>query len=175
MSLGFGVTLYTFDCQVIDQSWAKLPTDKLIERLEARKQGWEVPALGSLWTAAYAQSYIDFVQAGGELHIQPAVTTKLLYHLIESGPLLPCLSFCTLYGTGHTINEGETGSVPDDVHGRAWNHSVVIYGVDEHGNFLIADPWRKPGLHTIEPERMLAAISTGQIECDNLLFQLRKK
>ena len=175
LELGFDVQLFTFDCQIIDQSWAELPKDELIERLELRKDGWAVPSLGKTWTAAYAQSYIDLLNAGGQLHIQPAVTTKLLYELLDQGPILPCLSFSTLYGRGRVRNEGIKESIPDDINGRTWNHSVVIYGYDEHGNFLVADPIHEPGLHVIESERMLAAISTAQIECDNLLFQLYKK
>lgn len=174
LSLGFKVKMYTFDCQVIDQSWAKLSKEKLLERLEARKQGWEVPALGKLWTEAYIQSYIDFLKGGGELHIQPGVTTKLLYSLLEKGPVLPLVSFSSLHGKGRSVIKNEEESVYDDVEGRALNHSIVIYGVDEEGNFLIADPYEKPGMHTIDPERMLTAISTAQIECDNLLFVLEK-
>ena len=175
MSLGFDVSLYTFDCQVIDQSWATLPNEKLLERLEARKSGWAVPSLGDAWTKAYAQSYIDFVKAGGELTIQPAITSKLLYNLLEDAPVLVCASYSTLYGAGRTENFDEFRSASDDVNGRTWNHSVVIYGNDENGNFLIADPFKKPGLHVVEPERMIAAISTAQIECDNLIFQLSTK
>lgn len=175
ISLGFDVSLYTFDCQVIDQSWAELANDKLLDRLEARKDGWVVPSLGKAWTKAYTQSYIDFIKDGGELVIQPAVTSKLLYELLKNGPILPCLCFNTLYGSSRTKNFDEHKSADDDVNGRTWNHSVVIYGNDDSGKFLIADPFRKPGMHTIEPERLIAAISTGQIECDNLLFQLKDK
>lgn len=175
ISLGFKVTFYTFDCQVIDQSWAKLPKEKLLERLELRKNGWQVPALGELWNEAYVQSYIDFLKAGGELYIQPAVTTELLYKLLDKGPILPSVSFSTMYGKGRTRHVGESEEAQDDVKGQVWNHSIVIYGVDDDGNFLIADPWENPGLNVIEPERMIAAISTAQLECDNLLFQLEPK
>lgn len=173
LSLGYEVSLYTFDCQVIDQTWDKLQKDKLINKLNARKGGWVVPSLGEAWTKAYAQSYIDFLEAGGNITVQPAVTTKLLYDLLKDAPLLPCLCFNTLYGRGRTSNFDEKKTVKDDINGRTWNHSVVIYGNDADGNFLLADPIRKPGLHLIEPERMIAAISTAQIECDNLIFQLR--
>jgi hypothetical protein len=172
LSNGFAVTMYTFDVQVIDQSWAKLDNDTLLQRLKLRKGGWVVPGMGEEWTRQYTQSYIDFVESGGKLIIQPAVTSKLLYELLESGPLLPCVSFSTLYGIGRSVNDGEDESKLDDVNGRAVNHSIVVYGNDESGNFLIADPWQEPGLHTIDPERLIAAISTAQIECDNLLFQI---
>lgn len=174
---GYEVDMYTFDCQVIDQSWSKLNKDKLLERLELRKDGWVVPSLGSNWTVEYAQSYIDFLKAGGHLEICKAVTTKLLYELLEKGPFLPCLSYSTLYGAMRTRVDNDTESPDDDINGRALNHSIVVYGIDENGNFKIADPARsnRPNLQVIEPEVMLAAISTGQIECDNMLFQIKPK
>jgi Peptidase_C39 like family len=172
ISLGFSVSLYTFDCQIIDMSWQDLSISEIIDRLEAAKGGWIVPSLGKQWSEAYRQSYIDYLKAGGRLIIQPAVTTQLMYKLLEDGPILPCLCSNTLYGKGKSRSEDSTSSVLDDVNGRAFNHSVVVYGVDEQGNFLIADPWYEPGLHTIEPERMVAAISTAQIECDNLILQI---
>jgi hypothetical protein len=172
LELGFKVSIYTFDCQVIDLSWAGLPKDKLIERLELRKSGWQVPSLGELWSEAYVQAYIDFLKVGGELHIKPAVTTDLLRKLLQKGPVLPSVSLSTLHGKGRTRHVGSEGETADDINGRAWNHSIVIYGIDSDGNFLIADPLEKPGMHAIEPERILSAISTAQIECDNFLFQL---
>lgn len=174
ISLGFDVVLYTADVQVIDQSWSKLTSTEVVERLEARKSGFKVPSLGELWNNAYCQAYIEFIRSGGELHIANAITSKLLYKMLEKGPVLPCLSFDTLYGIGRTINIGEKETKPDDVNGKAWNHSVVIYGNDEQGNFLVADPWEKPGRHVIEPDVMVAAIGTAQLECDNLVFQLTR-
>lgn len=174
LSLGFKVSVYTFDCQVIDQSWAKLSKDRLLARLKLRKSGWAVPALGELWTKGYVQSYIDFLNDSGDLHIQPSVSSKLLYDLLKKGPILPCLSYSTLYGESRQLVEGEEDTVDDDINGRALNHSVVIYGNDSNGNFLVADPFNKPGRHVVEPERMIAAISTAQIECDNLLFVIQE-
>ncbi len=173
-SLGFDVVLYTADVQVIDQSWSKLSSMEVIERLEARKTGLKVPSLGDLWDTAYCQAYIEFIQYGGKLRIVNAITSNLLYELLEKGPVLPCLSFSTLYGKGRISNSGEKETKPDDVNGKAWNHSVIIYGNDEQGNFLVADPFEKPGRHVIEPDVMIAAIGTAQLECDNLVFQLTK-
>lgn len=172
---GYEVTLYTFDCQIIDQSWRGLSPQDIIARLEVGLAGgWDVPSLGKLWSRAYRQSYIDYLQVGGQLEIQPAVTSKLLHKLLGNGPVLPCVCYNTLYGTGRSRYIGAETSEKDDVNGKATNHSIVIYGINEKGDFLVADPLKKPGLHTIEPERMLAAISTAQIECDNLLFQIQK-
>lgn len=169
---GFAVELYTFDCQAIDLSWASLDQDQLLERIEAVKQTREVPALGRQWSEIYLQSYADFVKAGGKLHIQPHVTTELLYDLLKKGPVLSALCFNTLYNKGRRSYPAVREEVPDDVKGKIGTHSVVIYGVTQNGDFEIADPWEKPGMHVIEPERMLCAITAAQIECDNLLVQL---
>lgn len=171
---GYTAKMYTFDCQVIDQSWRTLDKSKLIERLDAAKAGRNVPALGEEWSKTYLQSYIDYLNAGGELYIEPYVTTKLLYALLVDGPLLACVCFNTMYGTGHSKDIGLRQSEIDDVNGKNTNHSIVIYGVTERGDFEIADPWQEPGKHIIEPERILAAITAAQIECDNLLFQIAK-
>ncbi len=135
----------------------------------------EVPALGKEWSAIYTQSYIDFVEAGGELHIHPYMTTALLDSLLPDSPLLLCVSYNVLYGTGRSKNVALRKSEPDDLKGKLTNHSIVIYGKDNDGNYLIADPYKEPGLHTVEPERLLACMAAAQMECDNLFFQLKKK
>jgi hypothetical protein len=172
VSLGFKVSVFTSDVQVIDQSWGALTANEIRRRLEARMKGAIVPSIGELWTKAYCQSYIDLLDAKVELTILPAISSSLLYALLKNGPVLPCLCFNTLYGKGKSSADGKRETSADDINGRAWNHSVVIYGHDEQGNFLIADPWEKPGRHVVEPERMVAAIATAQIECDNVVFQL---
>ena len=172
IGLGYKVKMYTFDCQVIDQSWGALYTDALIARLDEAKAYRNVAALGAEWSAIYLQSYIDFLNARGELIIRPYVSSALLYALLNNGPLLACVCFNTLYGTGRSRNTGLRQSVLDDMHGTTTNHSIVIHGVTNNGEFVIADPWEKPGTHTIEPDRMLAAITAAQIECDNLFFQI---
>lgn len=168
--IGYTVILYTFDSQIIDQSWAGMDKDKILARLEnSLENGWVVPGLGKEWSRAYRQAYIDLLRTDSNLEIQPSVTTKLLYELLEKDPLFTTAGINTLYGRGRT-NDGDLGF--DDIRGRTWNHSIVIYGYDEEGNFLIADPIVKPGLHVIEPERMITAITAAQVECDNLLFQV---
>ena len=171
---GYTVELITFDCQVIDQSWSGLAAPAVRAKLELRKNGWVVPSLGKNWTKEYAAAYLDFLGAGGKLSIQPVVAAKLLYDLLEKGPFLPCVSYCTLYGAAKSIFVNSQKSQPDDINGKTTTHSIVVYGHDKNGNFLIADPYERPGLHSIEPDRLLAAISTAQIECDNLLFQISK-
>lgn len=171
---GFKVNIYTFDFQIIDLSWQKLSKENLVERLEAVKSSRNIPALGEYWSKQYVQSYINFLNAGGDLHIQPFVTSMLLYDLLKKSPLLVAVSYSVLYNKGRTTDAGLLTIVADDINGTVGTHSIVIYGVTENGDFLIADPWEAPGLHTIEPEHLLCAMAASQIECDNLIITLEK-
>lgn len=175
ISQGYEAEMHTADFQVIDLSWADLPKDKLLERMEAAKEHREVPALGKEWSKIYMQSYIDFVEAGGKLSIHPYMTTELLDSKLSESPLLQCVCYNVLYNTGRSNNVALRKSDADDIKGKLANHSIVIYGKTDNGNYLIADPYKEPGTHEVEPERLLAAMATAQMECDNLFFQLRKK
>jgi hypothetical protein len=62
--------------------------------------------------------------------------------------------------------------VLDDINGEVGTHSVVIYGNEEGGSFLLADPW--DGLTKVEPETLLCAITAAEIECDAMCFQVSK-
>lgn len=169
---GFAVTLYSFDCQVIDQTWASLSPDAVLARLDACLSAPPVPSLGPSWSRAYREAFIEFIRAGGHLVILPYLQKKLLLQLLQSGPVLACVSYNILHGEGRKPQVSLCELVPDDVNGRALNHSIVIYGNTSDGSLLIADPWQKPGLHVIDAERIIAGISGAQMECDSMLFTI---
>lgn len=173
LSQGFDVELHTADFELVDLSWATLPKQKMLERMELAKDQREIPALGKEWSKNYLQSYVDFVSAGGQLHIEPYMTTTLLDDLLLRGPVLLCVCYNVLYGEGRTKATGLRASKPDDLTGNLTNHSIVLYGKNDDDTYMVADPWREPGLHTVVPECLLAAMSAAQMECDNLLFQLK--
>jgi hypothetical protein len=164
---GYTVHLCTADFQIIDLAWIGLAQDELLARMEVAKTHRDVPALGQTVSQRYMQSYIDFVKAGGKLQVVPYMTSKLLDELLAAGPYIVSVCFNVLHTQGRTKNI-------DDIDGHLANHSVVVRGKDEAGNYLIADPWQKPGFHTVSSEHLLAAMDASQIECDNLLYQLRR-
>lgn len=171
---GYAVDMYSFDFQTLDLSWADLSNDKLLERLKAAKGVREIPILGKHFTSEYLQSYIDFITAGGALTLEPYVRSQLLYELLAQGPIFASVNFNVLYNSGRSLNTGLRKTKPDDLKGGLINHSLVIYGNTEDGDFLIADPWVEPGKHAVDPERMLGAIAAAQIECDNLVFTVTR-
>lgn len=175
ISQGFDVEMHTADFQIIDLSWMKLSKDEQLNRMELAKDHREVPSLGKEWSKIYMQSYIDFLNSGGELHIQPRMSVELIEKLLPNSPIMLCVCYNVLYGCGRSKDTGLRESEPDDIEGKITNHFVVIVGKSETDNYLIADPWRQPGVHEIESERLIIAMTAAQIECDNILFQLKEK
>ena len=170
---GWAIDFYAFDCQVLDLSWDGLNGKELLHKLEKIKGNRNVPGLGEHWTKVYIDSYIHMIEAGGEINIQPHVTSKLLYKLLQKGPVYANYCATTVNGEGRLAYPDPNNRihVHDDIKGKVSNHSVVIYGNDSVGNFLVADPWH--GLRKIDCETMLCGITAAQIECDNQCFQLQ--
>jgi len=168
----FNVTLTTFDFQVIDLSWSNLDQSQILARLEAIKDIRNVKSLGKIESKRYAVSYIEFLKAGGELKIQPVPRSEMLRNMLKKGPIFLNVSSHPLYNEGRLSYGNLREATPDDTNGYITTHSVVLYGCDSNGNFLLADPW--DGLTVVEPEVLLSAITAAQIECDNMCFQITK-
>ena len=170
---GYDVEFYSFDSQITDLSWSKLSQQEILEQLKKVKDVRDVKALGGKeWSKLYVQAYIDLIKSGGILHVRPYVTTKLLYALLNKGPVYANIASTTLRGKGRQRMVGLHKSITDDINGTTATHSIVIYGNDEKGNFLIADPW--VGLVVIEPETIAVVITAAQIECDNQVFVIER-
>lgn len=174
LTQGFAVEMHTADFQLIDTSWAEMEKDKLLERMELAKTHRDVPSIGKEWSERYIQSYINFVKAGGELHIEPYMSELLINQLLSTGPLVVAVCFQVLHQTGRTKGIGLRAIEANDIEGGLTTHSVVVYGKNDAGDYLVADPWEQPGRFVFKPERLLMAMAASQIECDNVFFQLRK-
>jgi hypothetical protein len=172
---GFDATLYVADFEVVDLSWAKLPREVLLERMRVVKDRRSVPSLGKDGARLYLESYIEFVENGGELIITPCISTKLLNELLPKSPLVICVAYSVLYGIGRMRSTGLRESSADDLAGELTAHSIVAYGRDSQGHYLIADPWRAPGLHSVEPDTLLAAIAAAQFTCEASVLQFFAK
>lgn len=172
---GYKVDFISFDFLITDLSWIGLNNEQLVEKLEAVKDVRDVHNVGGkYWSQMYVQAYIDLIKSGGTLSVMPHVTTKLLYEKLKAAPVYVNICSSVVHGTGRRQHpEADTAkrlSVDDDIHGTIGTHSVVIYGNDEDGRFLVADPW--DGLEVIDPETMICGITAAELECDAQCFQL---
>jgi hypothetical protein len=167
---GFKVDFYTADFQLLDLSWAKFSRDELLERMRAVKPLRNVASLGPEFSQMAMQINIDLVEAGGEIHIIQYVTTKLIDELLEKGPICAGVSYAVLHGEGRVRDTGPREVTPDDINGHTSNHSIIIYGRDEQGKYLIADSLKEPGHFALESEHLLCAMTAAQVECENAMF-----
>lgn len=174
---GFRVDFISFDFLITDLSWAGLDNQELLKKLESVKNVRDIHNVGGKhWSREYVQAYIDLVMGGGELSIRPHITSQLLYEWLKTGPIFVNILSSVVHGTGRArYPESETSKrlrIPDDINGTVGTHSVVIYGNDSDGNFLVGDPW--DGLGVINVETMLCAITAAELECDSQCFRLVK-
>jgi hypothetical protein len=172
---GLDVEIISFDTWVTDLSWQGKDTAYIESRLRKASGKLTVPLIGRDGTELYIQAYLDYIRAGGRLSVEAYPSIKRLKELLQNGPVMTTVSYDVLYGVGKRVNgNGVFDSHEDDILGVAPNHNVVINRVVDD-KFEIYDPWNKPGIHLIEPDQSIAAISASQQECDNMLIIVRKK
>lgn len=172
-SQGFRARMYASDMYILDLSWQDKSSRKIKSRLEEIGMKRQISIMDSRWVKIYIDAYVAMIDLGTDLMVVPFITTKLLYELLRDGPIYANICSTANSGRGRTISQpGLRKTKIDDVNGIVSTHSVVIYGCDEDGNFLVADPW--DGMTIVESERMVLAIEAAQIECDNQIFVVSK-
>ena len=171
---GFDVTMWSYDFEILDLNWKDLSSAEIAKRLRPTLEYRVKPFYGKHDTQMYINSYLSFIEAGGELIVQDYPSSAHLDELVEKAPVFISVNSNVLNGSGRARNTGEYTSEPDVKEGRIINHSVVLNGVTESGDYIIMDPW-KQGRREIERDRLLGAITAAHIESDNLIFALSKK
>lgn len=150
LSQDFDVVMHSADFQILDTSWAGLSHDELLQRLISVKGHRDVPSLGKEFSELYTQSYIDFLNAGGELNVHQYLSEKLLDSFLSEGPMIVCVCVNVFYGEGRTKDLDVPAlriSQTDDIDGGLYGHAVVVHGKNDNAEYMIADPWKEPGLH----------------------------
>lgn len=171
---GFMSRLYSYDLQIFDPTWAKLPAEELIEKVRARLAYLRDPK-----RRGAAVAYVRYLQMGGEIafaELNPA----LLKGIIDRGhPVLAGLSATYLYGFERERWDEATGRlVIDDIAGDPIGHFVVISGYDDYGRMLtVLDPSEHvpasaDGRVTVAADRLINAIMLGDATYDAVLLEL---
>lgn len=171
-SNGFHVNFYTSDMYILDLSWQDKNASQIKQRLEEVKGKRKVSVMDSHWVGVYEEAYLSLLGHGADISVEQFITTDLIYELLKAGPVYVNICSTASTGRGRTLSPELRKDVVDDVNGRISTHSVVVYGHDEEGNFLISDPW--DGLMTMAPQQLVLSIEAAQIECDNQIFTVKK-
>lgn len=170
LSRGYRATIYTYNLNVFDPSWAGHSRKKMIEHLK-RQMAFKYKRR-SLQVASKA--YIQFLEAGGQMRIAELDEDLIKSYLDQSIPILTGLSATYLYGTPREIPQFD---IYDDIKGEPAGHFVVITGYDAAKRTVyIADPMTpnpigKGRVYGVTFARLINSIMLGILTYDaNLLI-----
>ena len=168
---GYRATLYTYNLEVFDPSWFRLPRPEMVRRMEHRIE--VKPDRPRLRTATLA--YLEFMRLGGVLR-SVDVSPRLIRRLLEDErPVLTGLSATWLYDEPREIGATNT---PDDIHGEPAGHFVVLTGFDDRSyKVSVADPLQPNalalnGLYKVSVSRLITAALLGVLTYDANFLQV---
>ena len=173
---GYRARLFTFNLNVFDPTWfpvnGEIPGDAALlrEKLQARLAA-KAPADHRL--ALSTESYLEFLDRGGEIGLRD-LSSRLLSRFLRSGrPVLTGLSATYLYRCAREFGPNDDY---DDVLGEPVGHFVVLCGYDADSRCVqLADPMRdnpayKSLVYDVPIARLVGAIMLGVLTYDaNLL------
>ncbi len=166
---GYQAHIYTYNLNVFDPSWFKLPTSKVITflkrqiRFKFKKKKLIVAS----------RAYIKFLEAGGRVSQHELNAELIKSYLRKSKPILTGLSATYLYGSQREISS--TGK-HDSIKGEPVGHFVIINGYDELTQTVyLADPMNpnplKSQYYSVSFDRLINSIMLGIVTYDaNLLI-----
>jgi hypothetical protein len=167
LARGYGATILTYNLDVFDPTWFKLPNAKIRERLKAQAK---VKPWSRLQAAT--RGYDEFLRLGGKLELVD-LDPPLLRRYLARGPIITGLSATYLYRAVRDIPET---NADDDIRGEPVGHFVVLTGQRRAAReILIADPLEANPLvrsryYAVRVQRLIGAILLGVITYDaNLL------
>jgi hypothetical protein len=178
---GYTVDAYTWNLQVFDPTWFQLAPADMRDRLAQRRAAVSAPKLISAIDA-----YLDFIDAGGEVHFEDLTTALIRRHLNRGLPILTGLSSTYLYRAMREVTLAQPAGAEtmqdDDIRGDPQGHFVVLVDYDkEDRTVLVADPMHPnpafQGLtYVVEIDRLVCAILLGILthDADMLVIRPRK-
>jgi hypothetical protein len=168
LARGFRVTLFTYNLNLFDPTWALLPGPEVIDRLRAQAQAKPDAKL-----RIASEGYMRFLELGGKLRfedLRPALMRRFLGRGI---PIMTGLSATYLYQARREMPD--TGA-PDDIRGEPTGHFVVLSGYDRTTKLVdVADPYEWNPLsgqryYSVDLNRLIGAVLLGSLTYDaNLL------
>lgn len=166
---GFDAKIYTFNILIFDPSWFyphHIGAEKLVAKLQKQKRVKRNPKLGSA-----SKSYIDFLNAGGQVVMEDLSPDLLVRYLSKMRPLLTGLSSTYLYQSPREMVR-ENKQISDDVQGVPEGHFVILEKYDSKKQLAtIADPFATNPFsrnlrYNVPLSRLVTAILLGVLTYD---------
>jgi hypothetical protein len=172
-SYGLKASMYVFDVQIIDRTWAKLSQKELLKMMEKlQKTGIST---AKTWYAPYLiDAYVDFLGSGGVVNIAKC-TNELLRSLIDKGTVMVIVNFNYMYDYPRVIYSAKIENYEaDTISGKVINHAIVLTGYDDEAYFYNDPDYEMGGENTVNADVLIGAICTAQINSDNYLLTIEK-
>ncbi len=166
---GYRATIHSYNLQVFDPTWFRLPPTQLAAKLTAQQKVRRSEKL-KLASAAY----VEFLELGGQLHFEPISGALIRRQLNRDLPILTGLSSTYLY---QAMREYGPDDEDDDLRGNPSGHFVVLCGYDRKARLVeIADPLESnphspTRRYAIDINRVMSSILLGVLTYDaNLII-----
>ena len=170
---GYQASIYTYNLNVMDPTWFKLSSTKIIANL--RKQMAYKAKRRKLRVASGA--YIKFLEAGGKLLYAELDESLIKGYLKKSIPILAGLSATYLYGTPR---EMPVNNKFDSIKGDPVGHFAIINGYNADSSYVyLADPMNpnplKSQYYHVSFDRLINSIMLGIVTYDANLLIIQPK
>jgi hypothetical protein len=169
LNRGYQATIYSYNLQIFDPTWFKLPADALIAKLEAQEK-----VRRSIKRKLAIRAYIEFLRLGGRVQFEPLSGALIRRYLIRGFPIIAGLSSTYLY---EAMREFGPNDDDDDLRGGPAGHFVVMYGYDRRtrgvsiADPLLANPHSSTRHYPIGVDRVLSSVLLGVLTYDaNLII-----
>lgn len=166
---GYTAKIYTLNLHVFDPTWFDITREKMIQKMKKRAEG-----KGDSKLSFAIESYLEFLELGGEIRFRDFSTGLLKKYLFRNVPVISGLSSTFLYRSKREIGALNR---EDDILGDPSGHFVVLVRYDRlKKRVLLADPFRKNPIageryYYVSANRLLNSILLGIVTYDaNLLI-----
>jgi len=166
---GYTAKIYTLNLHVFDPTWFELSREKMIMKMTKRGEGKGDPKLSFA-----IESYVEFLELGGEISFRDFSTGLLKKYLFRNVPVISGLSSTFLY---RSKRENGILNKEDDILGDPSGHFVVLVRYDRlKKRVLLADPFKKNPIageqyYYVSANRLINSILLGIVTYDaNLLI-----
>ncbi|MCH8558472.1 MAG: C39 family peptidase [Balneolia bacterium] len=175
LSKGYQATIYTYNLNVFDPTWAGLNNEELSEKLRAQLHLKDDERL-----IAATTSYLKFLKTGGKIR-QRELNSGLIRKFLKAGkPVLTGVNATYLYNCARETYR-TTESVYDDVAGYPTGHFIVLCGYHrETRTVLVADPlhdnpaFQNP-YYEVKVDKLINSILLGILTYDANLLVIEPK
>ncbi|PWJ59707.1 MULTISPECIES: peptidase-C39 like family protein [unclassified Fibrobacter] len=172
---GFKVTIYSYNLKIFDPSWSGLKMPELRAKLVQLHKAKHAPKLKKA-----IEAYIRFIDLGGTVATADLRASMFEKYFKKNVPVLCGLSATYLYGCKREYTNENNRSVFDDIIGDPCGHFVVLYGLDEKKQFLVADPDCANPLcggpyYKVDKFRLIHSILLGVMTYDGNVLVVEKK